>query len=57
MRRLAIEDLRDRFTLAGSQRRNIYESFDAILGRPCNYGPGVRMPNEYDGAVGSFKCS
>jgi hypothetical protein len=54
---LAIKDLRDRFTLAGSERGDVHESFYSVLGRPSNHCPGVRMPNEYYGPVGSLQCS
>jgi hypothetical protein len=57
MMRFAVKDLRDGFTVAGSQRRNINESFDSMVGRSGNDCPGVGMSNEHDGSCGSFKSS
>src|SRR5271163_723065 len=57
MRRFAVKDLRDGFTVAGSQRRNIDKRFDALVGGSGNDGPGVGMSHEHHGSRGSFKSS
>jgi hypothetical protein len=45
MRRLAVENLRNRFTLFGSQRRNVHQSFYPFIGGSGDYRASVSMSN------------
>src|ERR1700733_15556239 len=57
MRWLAIENLRDRFTLVGSQRRDVHESLYPFIGRTGHYRASVSMSNPHDRPACSLRCS